>query len=330
MLSSHPARAPGAATTTSTRRKYPQNNLSTGGRLTLTLPSGGGLYSSISDLSSFLHALLTKSPDLLPTPKAINAWLKPASATGGLRSLVGLPWEIYRADKLTPDHPHVIDIYAKGGGAYGYRSQIAALDDYGIGVILLTAGEGRAMTALYEAILGTVVPAVDKAAREQAAKYTGSFGAEAGGVPVEIELEQDEDSVVLSGLTRNGSDIIVGIQEIFNQGLGGILGMTVSNPRLFPAEIETPGTVSDGETYEREVIREDWRMSWGKFEMAGDGELPGKGITGEDCLIWTVNDWLHYGREPLDRFVFVRDKETGEVLGVEVPFLRAPLLKPAE
>lgn len=238
---------------------------------------------------------------------------------------MGLPWEIFRADELTPDHPHVVDIYAKGGGAYGYRAQIAALDEYGLGLVLLTAGDGTALTYLYDAILGTVVPAVDKAAREQAEKYTGTFSADSDGVPVVAELEQDEDSVLITSLTRNGSDIIAGIQEIFNQGLGSIVGFTVSTPRLFPTDIEEQ-TTQDG----KEVVREDWRMMWGDAQFGESGELPGQGVTRGDCLMWTVADWSHYGKEPLDRFVFVRDVETGEVLGLEAPFLRAGLLTSGE
>ncbi|SPO04026.1 uncharacterized protein DNG_06709 [Cephalotrichum gorgonifer] len=289
---------------------------------------GGGLYSTLSDLSAFLHGILTKSDKILPTATDINAWLKPNSATGGLHSLVGLPWEIYRADELTPEHPHVIDIYAKGGGAYGYRSQVALLDDYGLGLVILTAGPGMAMTPIYEAMLSVLVPAADEAARQQAeGKYTGSFKAE-DDVAVEAKMVLDGDSVVIESLTRNGSDIIEGIQEIFNQGLGSIMGFSVSTPRLFPTEIEVRGTVADGQgNYEREVIREDWRMTWGNFSGLPQGELPGVGATGKDCLMWTLADWLHYGREPLDRFVFVRDAGTGEVLGVEVPFLRAGLLR---
>lgn len=239
---------------------------------------------------------------------------------------MGTPWEIFRTETLTPEHPHVVDVYAKSGGAYGYRAQMSALDEYGLGIIVLTAGDSTALTPLYDAVLGTIVPAVDKAAREQAAKYTGTFTADSGGVPVVAEIEQDEDSLLLASLTRNGSDIVAGILEIFNQGLGTVVGLTVSEPRLFPAEVEERTTTQDG----REVIREDWRMRWGDAQQATGGELPGKGATRGDCLLWTVTDWLHYGREPLDRFVFVRDAGTGEVLGLEAPFLRAGLLTPGE
>lgn len=204
------------------------------------------------------------------------------------------------------------------------------LDEYGLGLVLLTAGDGTALTGLYDALLGVVVPAVDKAAREQAGKYTGTFEADSEGVPVVAELKMDEDSVVITSLTRNGSDIIAGTQEIFNQGLGSIVGFSVSTPRLFPAEIEGRGTEVSADGTEREVVREDWRMSWGDVALAEGGELPGKGATEGECLVWTVADWMYYGREPLDRFVFVRDAETGEVLGLEVPFLRAGLLRPGE
>ena len=40
---------------------------------------------------------------------------------------------------------------------------------------------------------------------------------------------------------------------------------------------------------------------------------------------WQTADWLYYGGEAVDRLVFVKDAATGEVLSVDVPFLRAKL-----
>lgn len=89
--------------------------------------------------------------------------------------LVGKPWEILRTTHLTPAHPHTIDIYGKSGGAAGYVSQIGVIDQYGVGVVVMSAGPGDKVSILYPAVLGTLMPAVEEAARAQARKYTGEW-----------------------------------------------------------------------------------------------------------------------------------------------------------
>ena len=121
--------------------------------------------SSLSDLSVFVHGILAGTIFNGDTT-AVREWLKLASSTGSLYSLVGVPWEIFRANDLTPEHPHTVDIYAKGGGAYGYQSQMAVLDEYGAGIVLLIAGSPLAMQPVYDAVLATLVPALDDIARE--------------------------------------------------------------------------------------------------------------------------------------------------------------------
>ncbi|KEZ46560.1 Uncharacterized protein SAPIO_CDS0356 [Scedosporium apiospermum] len=289
---------------------------------------GGGLVSTLSDLSVFAHGILSRSSKILPSEAAINAWLKPNSATGSLNSLVGLPWEIFRTANLTPKHPHVIDIYAKGGGAYNYRSQLSLIDEYGVGIIILTAGASGALTPIYDAVLTTIVPAIDEVARQQAQQYAGEFGAISNGVVVNATLELDDDSIIIQSLNRDGHDILEGFQVIFSQAFGSILGLGVAGPRLFPTGVKTPGEVKlcNGT---RAVVREDWRLNWSEFVNFEESELPGVGVTAQDCLSWTLADWMHYGKEPLDRYIFVTDAESGEVLGFEVPFLRSGLLQKA-
>jgi hypothetical protein len=299
--------------------------------------SGGGLISTASDLSTFFHAILSRNTSLLP-PTAINTWLQPRSAAGSSRASVGTPWEIFTPDAgtLTPDHPHTVPIYAKNGAAYGYNAQVGVVDDYGIAVVVLTAGEARAYGPIYDATLAAVVGAVDEAARAEAGRrgYTGTFegpcsdGAGAADQAFfNVTIEQDVDSLKVSVVERNGSDVLAAVREIWavtvgqflpGPGLGGDL-------RIFPADMSEMATTDDG----TKVIREDWRIWW-PIEPAANNpisDLPGVGFSAQqDCLRWTTADWLYYGNEALDRLVFVRDSESGMVVGLEMPYLRTSIL----
>ncbi|KAI1877901.1 uncharacterized protein JN550_000083 [Neoarthrinium moseri] len=287
---------------------------------------GGGLVSSLSDLSIFIRGILDHS--ILESETEVLQWLKPSSSTGSPSSLVGMPWEIYRTQELTPAHPHTIDIYAKAGSAYGYQSHMAVIDEYGVAVVVLTAGSAKATDIIYGTVLSTLIPAIDEIARSQAAQYTGSFVSVADG-GVNATLVQDDDSLVLAGLRRNGTDVLEGLFEINRVAIGGFLNVEPSRARLYPVGVEAPGSRPRPDGSNGTVVLQDWRVDW-VFEMRSDSELPGAALTAGDCLTWTLADWIHYGSEPLDRVVFVLDPQTRQVLGVEVPFIRSGVLGKSE
>ncbi|KEZ42140.1 hypothetical protein SAPIO_CDS6190 [Scedosporium apiospermum] len=227
-----------------------------------------------------------------------------------------------------PNHPHVVDVYGKGGGSWGYLSQLNIIDEYGIAFVVLTAGAAEAMYPISDAVLATVVPAVDEAARQQAEKYTGLFSGEANGVVVNATVELDSDSIVIRSLYRDGHDMLAGIQEIFKYAYGDMLGLRVETPRLFPTGIEEVMEVAaEGCDSAISAIREDWRLTWSDFTLLQEPGLPAANLSTQTCLSWSGADWVHYGKQPLDRFVFVRDKKTGDLLGFEAPFLRSGLLQ---
>lgn len=289
---------------------------------------GGGLVSSLSDLSSFLHAILARTA--LGTATEVREWLQPRSFAGSPHSFLGTPWEVFRPppELLFPGGGggggHTVTILNKDGAAYGYRARLSVLDEYGAGLVLLTAGDQTAVTSLYDAALAALVPALDAAARESAgAAYAGRFAgrstAATAAVPVDATTELDGVSIKLVELRRNGTDLLQSLGEIWKVTLGAFLPSLEPQGvwRLYPAEITRPGTLEDG----REVVFEDWRITW-EVQLTVDTELPGKGLSANDCLSWTFVDWLYYGGEPTDRLVFVKDAQTGSVLGLEVPFLR--------
>ncbi|KAK5995364.1 Beta-lactamase-like protein [Cladobotryum mycophilum] len=280
---------------------------------------GGGLVSSLSDLSKFTHALLSRTLDLTPTQ--IRQWLKPQSFSGGPYSSVGMPWEIYRPLNLTPEHPHAITIYGKGGGAQAYRSQLEVIDEYGLGLVIMTAGPMQALTLITDALLATIVPAVDKVSRDQAKQHSRKFsGKGENGTGFESTLVQDKDSLVLKSIHSGTSDLLKGLVKIWNLTIGEYVGTINPTVRLFPSDLNNKATID-----EKNVTREVWHL-WPQADSSPASELPGAGTQDSDCITWTIGDWAHYGGEPMDRVLFY--KEDGKVVGFELPFLRSGILRP--
>ncbi|KAL8347443.1 hypothetical protein RB601_003117 [Gaeumannomyces tritici] len=309
---------------------------------------GGGLVSTTSDLSAFAHAILTGT--VLQTRTRVREWLQPAAFAGSGGSLVGTPWEVYvpAIGQLTPRRPRSVPVYAKGGAAYGYSSRLAVVPELGVGLVVLTAGAGDGLSYIWDAALSVLAPAVDDAAHDEAARlgHVGRFasppsGAAAGAAASAAIAWHDDGSLRLAALARNGSDVLAALPQIWSATLGAFIpgsgsnNDTVASYRIFPAGVSVPGTVDlpplspggGGGGGQRAVVREDWRIWW-ETAIPRNSGLPGAGLSEHDCLLWTFADWLHYGGEAVERIVFVKDRATGEVLGVEVPFLRTGLLQP--
>lgn len=221
--------------------------------------------------------------------------------------------------------------YAKSGGAYGYRSHIALLDSHGVGVVLMTAGDMSALTYLYDAMLATLIPAVDLAAREEAetsleglftsASPCGKGNCAAACVEATLELN---DALELTSLTRDGNDILNAIGELWLVTIGAQLAPIVPVFRFFPT-----GDITAAEVDGRSITKEAWRVFFETDVPGSKTGLPGQGISAQECNGWTLHDWMHYGSEPVDRMLVVRD-EDGEVIGIEFPFLRSGLMERAE
>ena len=296
--------------------------------LTEHINSPGGLVSSLADLSILTYSILSRNVPGI-TAAQVREWLKPNAFTGSPHSFVGMPWEIFRTDSLLPHDPtQTLTFYAKSGGAYGYRSHISLLDSHGIGLVLMTAGDMSALTYLYDAMLATLVPPVDLAARDEAkTSLVGSFassspceGGNSTGPCVEATLELDE-TLELTSLTRNGNDILSAIAELWLVTVGAQLAPIVPTFRFFPT-----GDVTTEQANGESVEKEAWRVFFETDVPSSKTGLPGQGISAQECDGWMLHDWMHYGSEPVDRMLVVRG-EGGRVLGVEFPFLRSGLLE---
>ncbi|SPO06324.1 uncharacterized protein DNG_09013 [Cephalotrichum gorgonifer] len=317
----------------SSRAVIPPVDNSWGSDYGINAPAGG-LVSSLSDLSIFTHSILSRNiPGL--TASQIRAWLKPHALTGSPHGFVGMPWEIFRPGSLLPHDPsQTLTFIAKSGGAYGYRSHIALLDSHGVALVLATAGDMFALPYMYDAMLSTLIPAVDLAAREEASStIVGSFASSSpcegsttnSSTPcVEATLVLEE-TLELTSLARDGKDILAAISELWLVTVGAQLAHIVPRFRFFPTEEIKRGKVSG-----RDITKEVWR-AWFEPEPANSKSgLPGQGISAQECVGWTLHDWIHYGSEPVDRMLVVRDAEDGDVIGVEFPFLRSGILELVE
>ncbi|PVH81937.1 beta-lactamase/transpeptidase-like protein [Cadophora sp. DSE1049] len=268
----------------------------------------GGLFSSTHDLSTLLREIMSLNPTLLTH----------------LKTVVGIPWEIYRAQKLTPAHPHTIDIYTKSGGAFGYASILGVVEQYGLGFAIVTAGgKGvEAQNALEGTLMRVLMPVIEEVTRQEACVYTGNYTNASDDVDATLQITiEDGPGLLLTELARNGSDIFDAFHTIWNAqpvGLGNLTGEF----RLYPTDVAKELTV-DGKV----LVEEDWRMNWDTTVARLESELPQWEELEEFCTAWQTSDAIVYGGESADRFVFVREREDGTVVEVRVPSLRLNLTR---
>ena len=221
-------------------------------------------------------------------------------------------------------------MYSKNGGAYGYVSQISVTDQYGIGLVVLTAGDPGAQRIVYDTMLSVLLPAVEEEARAQAeAAYVGLWVGGEDDASVELNIIMDDGpSLKLDSVTCNGSDILAGYSEFFTAALPQF-GTLDPDMRIYPTSV-VEGVTLNTSAGDVDVLREDWRINLtflpNTAESSGS-ELPGQGAMQDYCSGWQTADWVWYGGEGLDRIVFVRDARSGEIVGVDFPALRSGLLE---
>jgi hypothetical protein len=163
-------------------------------------------------------------------------------------------------------------------------------------------------------MLSTFVPAVDEMTRTLAEKsYARTFksarskrDSHTNSTTIFASFAQDDDSLVLTALTRGDDDILTGLVELWDLTVGQFIFPFTTPVRVFPGDLDEQTNLHDG----TKVTRETWRL-WPAFNMTSDSELPGKTYDANNCVTWMIGDWVHYGREPTDRVLFYRNKGGG-------------------
>lgn len=199
----------------------------------------------------------------------------------------------------------MVEVYTKGGDLPGYGAILSLVPQYAFGVVVLTAGvpTGEAKYALADAVLSTVVPAFEDAAKLQAveAGYTGRFS-RGNGSWVEVGVDQGP-GLIVKGWWVNGVDWLTPVRE------AGV------EYRFYMAELSSVGKGGG--------VEEVW---WAAPEVRTVSRQRGRGsVLREECY-WTAAvtvGW--YNGEPVDKVVVV--KTAGKVVGVKFPVLGVTFMK---
>lgn len=235
-----------------------------------------------------------------------NAWFKPRSYSPSWSFAYGMPWEIFRTQELLPDSSRIQTIITKAGGLRGYASQLLLIPEYGIGVIVLVAGDGRALSWLREETLRSLVPRIEEIARQQTADtLSGTYIANSdASINSSISVEVDGSSgLVMTSWSSNGTDFLARYISMSKKESGFVGSGRV---QLTPSLTHRGG---DGEV---------WRAN-----MVPD-EFPTAGVINMHLV--TDVDTFTYASRSLEEFVF-RTNSGGRAVRVELPGLRISLDK---
>lgn len=216
-----------------------------------------------------------------------------------------MPWEIFRLSNLTTDG-RPIDMYTKSGDLPGYSAYIVLLPDYKVGATIMVSGEKAyaASVSLLDIVTTTLVPALDKLARDQAKKlYAGRYVKRGDGTAnssnASLSLVIDDGpGIKVEEWTNNGKSILDTVASNH--------GTTASklDARLYPIGSENR-----------------WRLASETVDSVdGYPSMPSRA-----CKAWFQVDQLRYATLPVDEFDFVMEDRA--VVGVRNLGLRAELEK---
>jgi hypothetical protein len=217
------------------------------------------MFSSSKDLVAFGEAILEHR---LLSSRKTRQWLQPQAHISATSFSVGSPWEISRSDTLTTDG-RTIDIYTKTGDLGLYHGVLALVPDYDIVVSVLTGGpevtvESASRTIILSAVLEALVPAFERAGRDETAAtgYVGTFTDQRTNSTIILKTDTGPGLVIGSFIAR-GFDVLghFGSYSLAALESGGAAAAqaTQAEGRLYPSNrVGRQG--DDEETVWRAVI----------------------------------------------------------------------------
>ncbi|EXJ77575.1 hypothetical protein A1O3_09802 [Capronia epimyces CBS 606.96] len=262
----------------------------------------GGLYASSSDMSKFLRYVLSHFNGITHT---LN-WLQPASFTAGLNSFYGVPWEIFRTNRIL-DHPdRVVTIATKGGGLPGYVTNILLVPEYELGITILTAGNETLLAHLIELVTVPLIQAVDQVAQRQINRtYTGTY--RASGLNSSVTLSYSGNhGLEISDWISNGTEMLTALPKYFHIQ-GGEYHAQLMPTLLFRDQDNQAGEL--------------WRI----LILPGRSP-PHKAKVWDDFCISDV-DTLMYAGQPLNELVFWDPGQDGRFDAVELTAFRISMTR---
>lgn len=269
----------------------------------------GGLYSSSSDLSTWLRYIL--SAYNAPTLAAAN-WFAPTSFSGSIDTFYGMPWEIFRArtnevmEELKSTRP--LTFVTKGGGLPGYSSMIIMIPEYGIGITILVAGNRKALGEIREVVVKELVSFAEEAAMaELRARYVGTYEDERSNSSITL-AQSDKYGLTVTRWMSDGVDTLRGIGGLYELP-EGLWAMHVLPTLLFGDKDKQKG--------------ERWRLL--PQIVAPELERTGGSVWNNFC----ASDWdiMMYAGKPLNEIVFWGEGHHGSSGSVQLSGFRSTLYR---
>ena len=268
----------------------------------------GGLYSSSSDMSRWLrYVLSTYNAQTL----AAGNWFTPASFSGSIDTFYGMPWEIFRArtNNFVEDSKSTrpLTFVTKGGGLPGYSSLVIMVPEYGIGITILVAGNGKALGDIREIVVKEIVSFAEEAAMaEIQTRYVGTYEDARSNSSITLS-QSDKYGLMVTQWISNGVDTLLGFGGIYEGGPGKPWVMHVLPTLLFDDEAKQEG--------------ERWRL------------LPQKAASEQErTSTWDnlcPSDWdtIMYAGKPFTEVVFRGGEQYGSSESVHLSGFRIALYR---
>ncbi len=268
----------------------------------------GGLYSSSSDMSTWLrYVLSTYNAQTL----AAGNWFTPASFSGSIDTFYGMPWEIFRArtNKFVEESKSTrpLTFVTKGGRLPGYSSLVIMVPEYGIGITILVAGNGKTLGDIREIVVKEIVSFAEEAAMaELRTRYVGTYEDARSNSSITL-AQSDKYGLMVTQWISNGVDTLLGFGGIYEGGPGESWVMHVLPTLLFDDEAKQEG--------------ERWRL------------LPQKAASEQErTSTWDnfcPSDWdtIMYAGKPFTEVVFRGGEHYGSSESVHLSGFRSTLYR---
>ncbi|TKA27392.1 hypothetical protein B0A50_05004 [Salinomyces thailandicus] len=265
----------------------------------------GGIYSSSSDLSKFLRYILTHYNAIV---KGLN-WIMPASWSMGMHNFYGMPFEIFRTDRILEESRRPVTFVTKAGGEPDYFSRISMLPEYGLGITTLVTSEYGVLQELQEIVSVTLVRAAESAVWSAlASSYAGSYAATDQSLNTSMHLSVSAGKVLeMTSFISNGTDVLSTLLPEFSYA-------DQEPMALWHAQLQ-PTLLYKDFSHQRGEI---WRLMTVSDRVGNQDERP---IFDDLCL--TDVDFGSYGGLPINEMVFWQEEGVVELSAWRMNMTRA-------
>ncbi|EMC99508.1 hypothetical protein BAUCODRAFT_64065 [Baudoinia panamericana UAMH 10762] len=260
----------------------------------------GGIYSSLDDMSKYLRYVMTHYNALAT---GVN-WLLPASWSTGMESFYGMPWEIFRTDRILEKSKRPVTFVTKAGGVPSYFSRISIMPEYGLGLTVLIAGSNTLLKEIQEIVTVELVREAEAVIWKDVQKtYSGNYVSTNTSLNSSIELAaRPSTGLVLQSFISNGTDVFQTLLQQYAEALD----VKRWHAQLVPTLLYKNEAEQKGEIWRLLVVA----------ERTGEGA-----VWDEFCN--TDVDPISYAGLPVNEFVFWHEEQRLELPAWRVSMKRS-------